>query len=678
MLSEGQAHVHGMTTRTNRRRIPTRLLFFFFLTVLFGAGCSLPQQPGDWSWDTHLTVPLGARTYGMWDLQDSQQHIREHGSGVGMNSDSSMYYAAFQELRVGFLDSLAMDPHQYGLVKPITALFVPLNVQRTDLYSLGQMNSGIAALHGQTTEVPSHPLWATSTLNFGGAIDSFTVDTGTVAITVTNTLPYAVSSLELKLDNGMGSRYALVSNAQLAAGEQLSRNVTMSGFHLAQAATLSLTATGEGGSSIHVDSTQGLIVTTRIDTVQANQYTGIIPPQTLYADTMQDVNQRHRLYLGIIDSGTVYVTAVNQTMVDDTIWIVFPSLITPLGDSLVSRQFVPAGESATDTIDVRGYRMRLPNETPQRAELRLYSSSPASPSRQTFVPGEEQVSGILSTSRLAFSYFQGVLNNLELQFPVETTTIERPPEGWDAVHPTTVDAYVHILSGLDAMASTTLDVETYLNGATIAGRHFNIPDIVLNSDSTVVFTGLADLLNQYPDSMRSLGQIAVNGPVAMYETETIGIELELRAPLTFTLEPVHAPGDVERVETGDIEEIQSATARIRIWNRLPVGGYAYLIAARDSTDVLPASTAAVDTVAQSAFPVSSIEDGRATGEAYTEFTVTLSDSVLEFLRHPPFYTRLDLALPGSDGDTLIAHGSDYVKVQIIADIIYQIRTGGEL
>ncbi len=294
------------------------------------------------------------------------------------------------------------------------------------------------------------------------------------------------------------------------------------------------------------------------------------------------------------------------------------------------------------------------------------------------MPGEEYIAGTVATSRLGFSFFQGVLNNLALQIPLETTTIERPPEGWDAVRPTTVDAYVHVISGLDALATTTLDVETYLGGAPVANRHFDIPDVILNADSTVVFTDLADLLSQYPDSIRSVGQIVINGPVTVNETDTIGIELELRAPLTFTLTPVHAPGDVQRVETDNLEEIQSGSARIRIWNRLPVGGYMYLIAARDSAAVLPSSTADVDTIAQSPIPVSAIEDGRATGEAYTEFNVTLSDSMLQFLQDPPFYTRLDIALPGSDGDTLTAHGSDYVKVQIIGDIIYRIRTGGEL
>ena len=153
--------------------------------------------------------------------------------------------------------------------------------------------------------------------------------------------------------------------------------------------------------------------------------------------------------------------------------------------------------------------------------------------------------------------------------------------------------------------------------------------------------------------------------------------MELRAPLEFVLDSVHSPGDIERVETNDLEDLQAGSARIRIWNRLPVGGRAFLVAGSDSADVLPNSTADVDTVADLQLPVSPIINGRATGEAYIETTVALSDHMLNLFRTPPFFTRIDLTLPGSEGDTLIAHGTDYVKVQVIADVTYRINTGGD-
>ena len=154
------------------------------------------------------------------------------------------------------------------------------------------------------------------------------------------------------------------------------------------------------------------------------------------------------------------------------------------------------------------------------------------------------------------------------------------------------------------------------------------------------------------------------------------LDIELRAPLEFILHPVHAPGDVQRVETNDIADVQDGQATVRVWNRLPAGGRVYLVAASDSMSVLPNSTADVDTVADMQIPVSPIVNYRATAEADTEMTFPLSDAALELFHHPPFFTRLDISMPGSGQDTLIADGSDYIRVQVIADVTYRMDTGG--
>jgi hypothetical protein len=660
---------------SNERRTLIRLLFFTLVAAVMGIGCSLPEKPGDWSWDTHLTVPLGIRTYGMWDLENSYQHVHDHGSGIGMNADSSMYFATYNKLQARYLDSLYLDPAEYDVTKPITAVLVPLNLQQTDSFTLGRLNPDIAALHGTVQDLPSHHLQSTADFVLSADIDSFVVDTGTIFITVSNTLPYDVSDLRLSLINGRGMRYTLLENEGLAAGGQISRNVSLSQAHITQQDSIEVSATGAGGTAIPVDSTRGLVVAAQIGTIQAAPYYGVIPSQFFYEDSTYALAERHRLYLGVIDDGMVSISAINGTQVDDTLTIVFPTIITPLGDSLVSRQVVPAGETRTDSVDLHGYRMRLPNETPQPVQIRIYTSSHASHGHRTFLPGVEFVSGAVTMSRISFTYFQGEVDHLALQFPQENTHVEQLPEGWNGVHPTSVDAYVHVISELSASATSSADVHTFLSGSAIASRHFEVPEITLNSDTTIVFNGLADLLAEYPDSMTSAGQMTMSGFVTIHEFDTLGLTIELRAPISFTMSPVHAPGSVLRVETTDIEDIQSATARVRMWNRLPVGGFAYVIADRDSLNLLPGSGADVDTLVASSLPVSAIENGRATGEAYTEVTVEISEHLLDFLRHPPFFTRLDLTLPGSNGDTLIAHGSDYVKVQVIGDVIYRMHTG---
>ena len=70
----------GKTINTHKRRSRFRLLFLLSLPLLITLGCALPQDPGDWSWDTHLYLPIGTRTYGMWDLADPVDTLHSHGS----------------------------------------------------------------------------------------------------------------------------------------------------------------------------------------------------------------------------------------------------------------------------------------------------------------------------------------------------------------------------------------------------------------------------------------------------------------------------------------------------------------------------------------------------------------------------------------------------------------------
>jgi hypothetical protein len=662
---------------TIRRRSRFRLLLLLNLPLLIVLGCALPQEPGDWSWDTHLYLPLGARTYGMWDLADPVDTLRSRGSGIGSNADSSLFFLGYQNLDVSFRDSLYLDSSLYEAMKPLTAILVPVNLDQTDVFSLGTLNPDVAAQDGDTLlYLPPHSLTASTVISLGDRVENMTVDTGSVLLTVANTLSYAVTNLQIRLNNQVGQEYSLITDAAISSGGQFSQWVSLQNFELVSSATLELSATGEGGDSILVDSTLGLSLSARIDTLQAEPYTGIIPPQELRADSTVDFYQQHRLYLGIIDTGSVTITAINQTQLDDTVWVIFPSLTTQAGDTLISKQFVPAYEERSETINLRNYVMRLTNTTPQRVAVRVRSVSAETPNSDTFQNNGQFVRGMVSTTRIGFSYFEGVVNNLELPFAPQGTSIARPPQGWDSVRPTTVDAFVHVHEGIDATANTLIDVRTFLFGNSIAQDSINAPDVYLGADTTLEYHDLSGLMNQYPDSISTSGMMIISGPVAMYETETISLDVELRAPLEFTLTPVDAPGDVQRVETQGIEDIQGGNANIRIWNRLPVGGRVYLVADPDSLHVLEHSGFVVDTLADVTIPISTIVGGRATGEAYAELMVPFDANVLSLFQHRPFYTRMQISLPGSNGDTLIAHGSDYIRVQVIADLTYRLHTGG--
>jgi len=374
--------------------------------------------------------------------------------------------------------------------------------------------------------------------------------------------------------------------------------------------------------------------------------------------------QNQRIYLARVYAGGLTVTTHNLSTVGDTAVVTLMNLQTALGEPTVITQYVAAGSQAETVLDLFNYRIQLADETPQTATVHLSASL-----------GSVLLT-VVQMSPLTFSYYDGELSDMVFPSQGAGTAVQRLPEGWDAVHPVAVDAHLKVLNGVTGlMADVDADVRTYLESGHLAMRHVAIPALPLGTDTTAVVHDLASLISVYPDSLSAEGTLTLSGRVESHIDETMTLDVEIRAPLGFTLDPLHFPGDVLRIDNADLEDTQHGSARIRIWNRLPVGGRVFFVVDKDSNRVLPDAGADVDTVANVNIPIAPLTDGRATAATYTEFEIGLSESVLNLLRDPPFFSRTDVRIEGSDGDTLVAHAADWIKVQVVADIIYRVDTG---
>ncbi|MBI5058390.1 hypothetical protein HZB60_01265 [candidate division KSB1 bacterium] len=663
----------GFSSENRRNRIS--VLFRFLLVVGLIQGCSLPQAPGRLQWDVLLTVPFGSRTYRLNEMVDPDSAIRERGYGVGMNGDSLLYFAAYDSVSGDFEDSLRLDPFAYRISRPLQAIMLPVDSRQSWYRSLGGLNPQMAIYHGQIENLPQHALTGACAFSLGDDVDSLRVDTGSVTLTVRNDLPYSVDNLEILLRDLHNHRQRLTEIASLSSGDSAQVTVRLDDELIGSLANFEFNATGRGGSQILVDSTQGLAVSAALTTLQCVPFYGVIREQDLTRDSSFTLTQQHRLYDGIVQRGTIDVTLYNDTQLDDSVWIVFPEITSPAGDTLITRELVPAREQRFVQTDLAGYYVRLSYSDPQLIHGTLRSRSFPTANHRVFTgTGDERVEGEFSVSTVSFLFFDGELNNLTVDIPAEGQAVERPPEGWDAVHPLQVDGELALHSAIALAADLTLEISSFYLGALVDSVHVYFPDIYLGADSTLPLPNLAALTSTFPDSFAYSGYLSTRGAVAVYATDQISADISIVAPLRFTLGEVNAPGDVEIVEMDAIDNLQEGSAHIKIWNRLPAGGDAYIIAGHDSTALLPESGQDVDTIYVAVIPTPPISGGRATAEAFAEYQVALTQPILALLEHPPFYFRANIHLPSSGGAERLAHGTDYVTVQVTAQIVHTIDT----
>jgi len=654
---------------SRRRRRFLRLLCLGLLTIV--AACELPQQPGELWWDVDLNMPFGVRTYGMWELAEPDSVLREAGSGVGMNEDSSLYFSAWADLSAALEESLYVDPIDVSIDRYVTAIEAPLDYDTLLSYSLGRLNPEIAALHGTTLDISEHELDGLITLPLPAGYDSFAVDTGTVALVIANRLPYTVRDIVLR------AGHVIVANvAELNAEQQYVATASLEGMTQYSVFALSLSGTGIGGSQIAVDSTDRIAVTARIDTVTASQFYGIVPEQTVTRDSALAIEQRHVIDLAIVSGGNMTVTLANHTQFADTVALRIPNMVSRLNDTLRVTQFLQPGDSNVVVVPLAQWRIRPDGDDVQTIRGELISHTPSPAERRAFVGNGERVYASVAFDRLPIEFFSGRLNNLQLDFDSLSVEIERPPQGWEVVRPLEVEARIHVDDGIGGELDATLDAHTWLNGAQVGASTIALENLPLADDTFAVIPGLADLLSEYPNLLTASGSSTLSGEVSVYSNSVIKLGLELRAAmsvvLTDTLEPV---GDVERVSPRDLEDIASGTATIKIWNRLPLGGRCYLVADPESLAVLDASGADVDTLFDVAIPRPSVSGGRATDVAEYEFAIELTDHWLNYFQSGDFFVRTQIEAATSVGDTLVLHGGDFIKVQPFAKLVYTVRPG---
>jgi hypothetical protein len=666
-----------MRTDAKTRRAAPWLLAGLMTVSLLVMSCALPKMPSKISWDTEFSVPLAERVYRLADIADKDSVLQANGSGIGMTlPDSALFFSYTRDITpIHPGDKLKLDPMDYEIERPMQALRIPLNIHQTSMASLGALNPTLAAQNGAVMNVPAFPFVVAMDVPLSGNFSLACADSGQVDVRIRSTLPYAVNGSNIQLVADRDNSMALYSGA-LSSGTDTSYSMPLAGHCLTNAMLLQVGGTAAGGSQIPIDSTQGVSITITAGEMLATTYVGNLPRQVSVKDSLYDLNQQHDTREGLISTGHLIVSASNLTPFQDSVRLTFPNLLDTLGRPVAIVRFLDPGESTEEAIDIAGYTF-MPNMETQQIRSRLETVTLATDHEVNYQAGDQRVISDFRTDELHFSRFDGVLHYLESKIEKDTTHVEQPPEGWENVHPVSLDMRLNLKSDMPAQGNLLVSMYSERQGNVI-GVENRSAAVWLGRDTTVMFTGLEGLVPSLPDVIGDSGNVVLDGPVLVYDTTTIRGTMELKAPLRFTLDNTHVPGDVDKVNPDPIDDVQEVTLKLHLWNALPVAGTLRLIAAPDSAvaagTTINALAAVTETLCTVTLPPAHLVGGRVAQAVESDAEVTPPEGFYEYLQHPPFYVRADLTLDGAANDTLVAYGSDYVKFSATARVRYRISS----
>ncbi|HEY3296948.1 MAG TPA: hypothetical protein VGL38_16060 [bacterium] len=653
-------------------------LFLLLLTELCAVmmllwSCAIPKVPSAASWDTEFSLPISARVYRLSDVADGDSVLQAEGSGIGMTlPDSALFFTYTKELEaIHPGDHLKLDAMSHEIDRPLQALRIPVDFTQTHDASLASLNPAVAAQNGAVSDVPSFPFTVLMDAPLNGDFSLACADSGQLDIHIHSSLPYPVSGADIVWMADRDTPVQLYSGV-IESGRDTFYSTPLQGKCLTNAMFLQVSGMAAGGSQVLIDSSQGVTITMSCGEILATTYTGRLPRQETVTDSLYELNQQHEVTQGLISTGHLTISATNLTPFADSVLLVFPNLVSPAGDPATMLRFMNPGESIEEVMDLTDYVFR-PNDGTQQVRSRLKSISLATADDITYVAGDQKVLATFNTDELRFHRFDGVLHNLQADITRDSTELDQPPEGWENIHPASMDMRLTVNSAVPTTGTLQMSMFSTRDGSVI-GSADRSADVWLGRDTTVVFSGLEALIPRLPQLIGYSGAIHLEGPVTVYDTSMIHSRIELTAPLQFTLDNTHIPGKANKVESDGIEDIQELGLTLYLWNALPFSGTLRLIAAADSNAVLHNSGMPAETLCVVTLPPAQVAHGRVVAAGDGTAEVQPPASCYDLFKQKVFYIRPDLTLNGSAGDTLAAYGSDYVKFSATARVRYRVST----
>lgn len=646
------------------------------LALLILIGCALPKLPNEVSWDTEFAVPISQKTYSLSELADGESLPEGETSGIIMSAgDSALYFNHVQAIDPVYpAKEIELDPIEYDLETTLEGMRVVANIQQSKTIPLTQINPNLANRHGTVADVPAFDFQLTVDFPAEADFDLACATAGIAEVLVTNELGFEFENVQIEWLTHRNNTLDLYSQA-LDANSEIESATSLDDRCLSHDMYLSVSGNVTGGESVLIDSLEGIEIDITVDTLLVHDYEGPIQRQATRSDSTWALAQQHEIHEGIVEAGVLVLNATNQMSVADSVRITIPDVLTPDGEPIVVEYYLEPHESIVQDFPLADHTVMLAHTSPQPIHASLEAIIPASNESGTFSGSEQHVTTNFRTENVKFKYFNGVLHDQETAIDPDSAEVEDYDDDWESIHPTELDLYLNLEGDVPAEGVIDFTLASMLNGEPL-GAVNRSSTISFNSDTTILYTGLAGLIPQLPQLISYTGTVTLDGAVSVYSSNSVRGTIELKAPLKFTVEPTTIHGDIEEVDFDAIENIQELQLDVKVWNALPVSGKLTLIASRDSLNLIEDSGLPVDTLFSEALPMAVIQQERVAAPGYDELTILLPDVMYDMLEHPPFYVRSDIQLNGSGADTLAAYGSDYVTYSSTAHVTYRVESGG--
>jgi len=646
------------------------------LLALIAFSCiKTPLEPILPASDIQMSIPIIDRTRTVADLYGKPASNVDYDSTLG-----TYVYQSTQASKPVPLDTLKATPHDQSSVVALGKITLPGLPGSTQALTASSL--GIAPVTYPGPPVPTPPTYNVrlpgTAFPSNTQFDWLATDTGSVTLSVTNTLPLQVDFPQgLRLKNNSTNpqdtttiaffNVGLVDSAG-TPGSTVTKTVNISKkFIYAALQTDSIRFnTITRSTSFTISSSSGISFTFSSGSFVVDSATAVIPNQVLVptADTLFTVDDSVTIQDADFRSGTFNAVLQNHSNVSVSMYLQFNDLInTQTGQSFLINQVLPALGSITSPVSLNQYRIQTaPSALGTKLSFRLGISSISSAAKVAITSHDFISAGIQVGSPFVIKSVTGKIKPTVLAVNTGASGVSLG----DATNKLTVDSvnfssesialnlgiysgfvmdYNLTLQGISRKVFPNKVISYPVPGPNGGSQHRIIPtpgkltQIVLDNS-----TGFQSFLNQFfpslPDTFIVTGTVTLNpsdvfptglGSATIYDTSKVYSSISVFFPMKMGISNATYRDVINIKGTFDssfVSDVKSGSLHFSIDNGLPLNlAFGASFMGRDSASGAQMTLLTIP-IGGSLQQIAGSSVDPATGEATTPNASTFSISLL--------------------------------------------------
>jgi hypothetical protein len=383
----------------------------------------------------------------------------------------------------------------------------------------------------------------------------------------------------------------------------------------------------------------------------------------------------------VVAAGASQLTITNGLAMPCTATLTWADLRDSNDQPLVEQFTLAADATTTRTIDFAGYTLTAGGAPLTALDATVDVTSPGSAGLPVTVSAGDGLTATLDATTIAFASVTGVVPETIVVLEPTVQQIDLPDE-LDGLSLTAARLTLHLDTTASLPGTVNLTLRGVRSDGTVSdlaiqqalngGPDQALTEIILDQDNSTI----VDFLNNLPDRITLLGQVALGGDGAsgtVRPADNAVVRWRIEAPVEVIIDGATLDSDPRALDVdADLRDsisthARGARAQLEVLNHLPLALQLTVLVGQDAATLDSAPLLIIGPLAVSA-AVTSATSHTVTQSVISRPEFNLTAEQAQVFGMPGLVTKVVATLPSSNGQAARVLSTDYLEVRGVVQL----------